>query len=107
MSSDPTNTPPAEPVYKLRTMLTARIGLDLYGDMTAHLLPGETLTEFTRLSLSAELSQRRIFQRNGPFPPSVVRIEGRDANQRLIVSDGGPLMTDGIDGEIVPNTETE
>ena len=46
-----------------------------------------------------------LFQRNGPFAPSWCRVEGRDANQRLIVSDGGPPMIDGIDGEIVRGGE--
>ena len=91
--------------YKPRDMLTARIGRELFDDSVAHLLPGETLTGLTKTALAAELAQRVKFQRNGPFPPSVVRIEGRDKNQRLIVSDGGDLLTDGIDGEIVRGGE--
>lgn len=91
--------------YKPRDMLTARIGHDLFADSVAHLMPGETLTGLTKTALAAELAQRVRFQRNGPFPPSVVRIEGRDKNQRLIVSDGGDLLTDGIDGEIVRGGE--
>ena len=48
-----------------------------------------------------------LFHRNGTTTPIEVRIVGRDKDQRLVVDDGGPLMTDGIDGEIVNTEVTE
>lgn len=99
--------PPPKPAdqYAARDMLTARIGTDLFAEAVAFRLPGETLTDLTKAAIVGELANRRRFQRNGPFEPTVVRIVGRDKNQRLIVSDGGDLLTDGVDGEIVRGGE--
>ena len=63
---------------------------------------GQSRSDFIRGAIDDRLCRFRV---NGQAGTTDVRIVGRDKDQRLVVDDGGPLMTDGIDGEIVPNND--
>lgn len=71
-------------------------------DEVDNLRGDKTRSEFIRDALDERLCRFRV---NGHRVLVDAVIVGRDKDQRLVVDDGGPLMTDGIDGEIVPVTE--